>query len=316
MTETRHRPERTAIPPGRATPPGPSGPCAGPLRRSALAAAAALALGAAPARAAIEAGYDPFAAPVPSTWYEPASPAARQADRDYVAGMRPHHAGALSMSRGYLADPAAASPVLQALAHTIIRNQSFEIGLLDEVSRNLDRGPTVLSLGPWRLALQPAATEGMAQMQRFLRSPVPGPAASGGAVTGRDVQFAKAMIIHHQAALDMARAYHANPAARNGFLGLLNTDIIADQSQEIALMRLVVAAYPGDAGAVPVDPSMVHGMEGMRHAAAGQEAHEDHGAAAPAGPAPAAAPAPPRRPAPMQAPHAHAGQAGHAGHAP
>ena len=140
------------------------------LRAAALLLALAPAA-AGPARAAIEDGYDPAAAPVPSTWYVPADPAAQQTDRAYVAGMRPHHAGALSMSRDYLTDPGAGSPLLQALARGIIRNQQFEIGLLDEVSRNLDRPPLRLDLGLLELRLQPAATEGMAQLQRFLRSP-------------------------------------------------------------------------------------------------------------------------------------------------
>ncbi|TDH58431.1 DUF305 domain-containing protein [Dankookia rubra] len=281
-----------------------------------LAAAAALALLAAPARAAIEDGYDPTTAPVPSTWYAPANPAALRADRDYVAGMRPHHAGALSMSRDYLADPAARSPVLKALAAGIIRNQSFEIGLLDEVARNLALPPRVLDLGIARIALQPAATEGMGQMQRFLRSPIPGPlGAAAGPVSRRDVQYAKAMIVHHEAALEMAHGYHADPAARNGFLGLMNTDIITDQSQEIALMRRVIAAYPGDAAAVPVDPGMVHGMEGMRHAAQGApHAGAGHEAAPPAPRAePAAAPKAHRHAAPR--PRAQAAPQGHAGHA-
>ncbi|MFC7476390.1 DUF305 domain-containing protein [Dankookia sp. GCM10030260] len=276
-----------------------------PSFRTALAAAAALALLAGPARAAIEDGYDPGGAPVPSTWYAPADPAARKADRDYVAGMRPHHAGALSMSRDYLADPEARSPMLRALAAGIIRNQAFEIGLLDEVARNLALPPRVFDLGFARLAMQPAATEGMGQMQRFLRSPIPGPlGAAMGPVSLRDVQFAKAMIVHHQAALDMAHGYHADPAARNGFLGLLNTDIVTDQGQEIALMRRVIGAYPGDAAAVAVDEGMVHGMEGMRHGAA---PHADH-AAPPAEAPPAAAPhrhpAPRARPAPQHG-HAH-----------
>jgi uncharacterized protein (DUF305 family) len=286
------------------------------LRIATLAAAAGLALAATPARAAIEDGYEPGDTPVPSTWYRTADPAARKADRDYIDGMRPHHAGALSMSRDYLADPQAGSAVLKALAQAIIRNQSFEIGLLDEVARNLDQPPIVIGLGPVRLALQPMATEGLDQMRRFIRTPIPGPfAAMGGPpVTVRDVQFAKAMTIHHQAALDMARAYHADPAARNGFLHLLNTDIITDQSQEIALMRSVIAAYPGDASAVPVDPSMIHGMEGMQH---GGAAHAGHGETAmPAPPvAPQAEPAPPaRRPAtppPQAARHGHGGHAGH-----
>jgi uncharacterized protein (DUF305 family) len=238
------------------------------IRASLLLAAASLAF-AAPTLAAIEDGYDPNGAPVPTTWYEPANPASIKADRDYIAGMRPHHAGALTMSQRYLADPQASSPVLKALAQGIIRNQSFEIGLLDEVARNLDQPPLVLNLGIVRLAMQPSATEGMAQRQRFIRSPIPGPDAALGApgapVTARDVQFAKGMTIHHQAALDMARAYHANPDARNGFLGLMNVDIITDQSQEIALMRSVIAAYPGNPNTVQVDASMIHGMEGMQH---------------------------------------------------
>jgi uncharacterized protein (DUF305 family) len=247
-----------------------------------LALAAGLALVAvAPATAAIEEGYEPGGTPVPTTWYGATDPAAMKADRDYIAGMRPHHAGALTMSQDYLADPQAGSPVLKALARAIIRNQRFEIGLLDEVARNLDRPPVVLNLGIARIALQPSATEGLAQMQRFIRSPIPGPLAAlsapDAAVTARDVQFAKGMTVHHQAALDMARDYHANPAARNAFLGLMNVDIITDQSQEIALMRLVIAAYPGDAAAVRVDPSMVHGMDGMRHAG-------DHAAPASAAP--------------------------------
>ncbi len=249
-----------------------------PLRLTLAAAGLALA---APAMAAIEEGYLPGGAPVPTTWYEPANPAAQKADRDYVTGMRPHHVGALTMSQEYLADPEASSPVLKALAQAIIRNQAFEIGLLDEVSRNLDRPPIVLNLGFTRLVLQPSATEGMGQMQRFIRSPMPGPMAAltnpGAPVTARDVQFAKGMTIHHQAALEMARAYHANPAARNSFLGLMNVDIITDQTQEIALMRSVIAAYRGDPDAVQVDASMIHGMEGMHHGV-GRGRHPAHGA--------------------------------------
>ena len=72
----------------------------------------------------------------------------------------------------------------------------------------------------------------------------------------------------------------------------MNVDITTDQTQEIALMRRVIAAYPGDAAAVRVDPSMVHGMEGMRHGGHRPADHAGHSAAAPqvqAAPAAAAA---------------------------
>jgi uncharacterized protein (DUF305 family) len=235
------------------------------LPRMTLAAAGLALLAALPARAAIEEGYVPGGTPVTTTWYGRSDAAALRADRAYIRGMRPHHAGALTMARDYLADPAARSPALRRLAEAIIRNQSFEIGLLDDVARNLDRPPVRLGVGPLGIALQPMATEGVAQRQGFMRAPIPGVLDAVGPVSVRDVQFAKAMTVHHQAALDMARAYQADPAARNGFLGLLNVDIVTDQSQEIALMRAVTAAYAGDAAAIAVEPGMVHGMEGMQH---------------------------------------------------
>lgn len=79
-------------------------------------------------------------------------------------------------------------------------------------------------------------------------------------MTAQDVQFATGMTIHHQAALDMARAHQTDPAARNGLLALTNADMVTDRSREVALMRMVTAACRGDAAAVQVDPSMIHGI--------------------------------------------------------
>ncbi|WP_165585388.1 DUF305 domain-containing protein [Roseococcus sp. SYP-B2431] len=271
-----------------------------PPRSQLLAVTLAVAIGAGPALAAVEEPYQPGEAAITTTWFALRSDTAQRADRDYVAGMLPHHAGALSMSRDYLADPGRSSPLLRALARAIVANQRFEIGVLEAVARNLDAPPMRL---PFGLTLQPVATEGLTQAQRFLRAPVPSPAGHAlGPVSARDVLFAKAMTIHHEAAVQMARAYHANPAARNGFLGLMNVDIVTDQTQEIALMRVVVDAYRGDAGAIVPDPSMVHGMEGMQHAA-----HAGHGAAPAAGSAapPMAVRPPPRRPAGGPDGHAH-----------
>ncbi len=236
-----------------------------PSLRFLLAATTAcgLALAAAPAQAAVEENYASGEPPITTTWYAPVSEAAQRADREYVAGMRPHHAGALSMSREYLSDPGRSSPLLQALSRAIVANQTFEIGVLDEVGRNLDRPPVRL---PFGVKLQPVATEGLTGAQRFFKEPIPSEATySTGPVSERDVLFAKAMIMHHEGAVEMARDYHANADARNGYLGLMNVDITTDQTQEIALMRRVIAAYPGDAASVRVDPAMVHGMEGMRH---------------------------------------------------
>ncbi|WP_207537890.1 DUF305 domain-containing protein [Sabulicella rubraurantiaca] len=250
-----------------------------------------------PGHASVSEEYDPQDAAATLTWWdarilprgaEPrvAFAAAIEADRDYVRGMRPHHAGALSMSETYLRDPAARNPALRSLARAIIVNQTHEIRLLDEVARLLDEPVTTASLGIARAAVRPIGTEGLANQWRYIRAPIPNLAYVGGEVGERDVRFAKAMIIHHSAALDMARRFNVNPQARNTFLALLNVDIVTDQSQEIALMRNIVAAYPGDADLVRIDPSEIHGMEGHRemggHAAhtAPAPAH-DHGMAQP-----------------------------------
>jgi uncharacterized protein (DUF305 family) len=223
-----------------------------------------------PARAVIEEQYNQDTAGVPeTTWFIAADPAALAADREYVSGMRPHHAGALTMSRDYLADPQSSSPVLRSLAQAIIRNQTFEIALLDGVAANLQQPPIIVPLGFTTLRLQPVAHEGLAQKLRFLRSPIPsrldGLSNPAARVTARDVAFAKGMIMHHQAAVDMARAYHANRAARNGFLGLMNIDIERDQTQEIGLMQSVIRQYRGNPDDIIVDPATIAGMEGMHH---------------------------------------------------
>jgi uncharacterized protein (DUF305 family) len=259
-----------------------------------------------PATAAIEEPYRPGEAPIASTWYGLADPAEQRRDAAYIAGMRPHHAGALTMSEAYLAEPGRSSPLLQALARAIIANQHFEIGVLDAVARDL--AAPALRL-PFGVTLRPMATEGLGAVERFQRTPVPSVASNAiGPVSADDVRFAKAMIIHHEGALTMARDYHADPAARNGFLGLMNVDIIADQSQEIALMQRVIAAYRGDASRIVVTPGMVHGMEGMDHVGHAHPAPQAIAAAphvhAPA-PQPRPKPAPRPRPSAPPAHHHH-----------
>jgi uncharacterized protein (DUF305 family) len=267
--------------------------------RATLLGAAALFV-ALPASALVIEQVNPERGPVLSTQFVRANPVAQQVDREYVAGMRPHHAGALTMSRDYLANPGRSSPLLQQLSRAIAANQVFEIAVLDEVLRNLDQ-PAVSIFG---VRVQPVATENMGGERRFFKTPIPSPFSwSVGPVSVEDVRFAKAMIIHHEGAVEMARDYHRNPNARNPFLHLMNTDVITDQTQEIALLRMIIAAFPGDAGQVEVPESMVHGMEGMSHGAhgAGHRGHAVPAASAPVAAAPAAVPSP-------------AGGAAHAGH--
>lgn len=220
----------------------------------------AVALYAMPASAAVEPNYDPGKPPVTTPWYAAQTAAQRQADLDFIKGMRPHHAGALTMSRDYLASAQAGDISLKKLAKGIIHNQTFEIGMLDRVEELVAK--PIYNGIPRQIAEQ-----GLAQKQRFVRAPMPGPFFKGAApVTADDVRFAKAMIVHHQGALDMARAYLGDAEANNKYLRLLCLDILLDQKQEIDFLNRVIARYPGNPDEVKIDPSMIHGMEGMHHA--------------------------------------------------
>lgn len=234
-----------------------------------------LLLAAAPALAAVEPDYDPSKPAVTNPWYAAQGAAERQADLDFIKGMRPHHAGALTMSDEYLKDKGAANTQLLQLAKGIIHNQEFEIGMLDRVSELVGKPVDDAKGREYRQV----AEQGLAQKRRFVRAPMPGPLFAGNReVSRRDVQFAKAMIVHHRGALDMAKEYLANPAAANRYLRLLCVDILTDQKQEIDFMNAVISRYPGNPDEVKIDPSMIHGMEGMDHG--GNGAHHDGGKAA------------------------------------
>jgi uncharacterized protein (DUF305 family) len=71
------------------------------------------------------------------------------------------------------------------------------------------------------------------------------------------------MMMHHQAAVDMARSYNADPKAANRIIKRLNFDIMVDQNNEIAFLDRMLDRYPGDPNAVEVD-EMIPGMEHMQ----------------------------------------------------
>lgn len=204
-------------------------------------------------------------------------PAVVKADLDYVGGMREHHAGALTMSEEYLTK--GKNPILRSMAGAIITNQRYEIAVLEEVRRRVEQPPKVLiDFGATKLVRRPVATEGLEHQLAYLKAPPPTVLdlwTKRGAVDEYDVRWAKAMIAHHRGALDMARAYNADPNGENAFLRTMNYDIVQDQTYEIGLLESVIDRYPGDATAIKLDPSMVHGMSmhggyrAMNHGAVG-----------------------------------------------
>lgn len=210
------------------------------------------------ARAELEPDYNPEMSPGAAPWYEDVSVASQKRDLNFITGMRPHHAGALSMSKEYLANKNAQNRALRHMAKAIMHNQQFEIGMLDTVEGLLKKVTPPASRAQ-------VAIKGLAQAQKFQRMPSLSAAQDAGNVSKEDVRFAKAMVIHHQGAVDMCRDYHADKSVRNGYLGLFCVDVIRDQTREINYMNRIVSHYKGNPDDVKIDPSMVHGMDGMMH---------------------------------------------------
>jgi uncharacterized protein (DUF305 family) len=198
-------------------------------------------------------------------------PALIRADLDYAAAMKRHHEGAVTMSTDYLLDPRGTNPILRKMARGIIANQRFEIAVLDDIGRRAAAEPkTVLDLGFARIVRRPAGVDGLEHEWQFVKREPPGlvdlALAPELESSERDVKFAKEMMMHHQAALDMASDYNADPQATNLILRRLNLDIITDQSYEIGFLQQIVDRFPGDPASVPID-DMIPGMEGMHHGA-------------------------------------------------
>lgn len=225
----------------------------------------------APALAQVEGSYTHEHDRVSTPWYIANTAQSQAADLAFIEHMRPHHAGALSMSIEYLADPNAQNARLQQLARGIMHNQEFEIAVMDMIE-GYQQGARADG------SIEQVAEKDMAQKLVFWRAPMPGPLDrfyGDAGVSARDVQFAKAMIIHHEGALVMARDYLDGPS-RNGYLRLLCLDILRDQANEIAYMHSIIDLYDGDADAVEISADMIHGMEGMEHMLPGYEGGHAH----------------------------------------
>lgn len=187
-------------------------------------------------------------------------------DLKYLDEMSEHHRGAVRMSATYLDDPSGANPLLRRMASAIIYNQQFEIGWMQDIRGRLAEGAKeVIRIGDQRLVMVPQGLTGMEHRRRFKPAPIlsardairaPKP------VSEFDVMFAKGMKMHHQMALDMARAYNDDPNGGNRVIREINLGILADQAVEIGILDDVISAYDGDPDAVDI-PSEMHEMMGM-----------------------------------------------------
>lgn len=201
-------------------------------------------------------------------WYENMNKHNAMVDLEFIKGMRPHHAGALSMSNEYLVNQESSNKALKALAKGIIHNQKFEIHVLDHVESLLNNA-TLMKTPQKTLVAQ----KGQAQKLKFQRMPVPLVFDTKN-VAAEDVRFAKAMIIHHEGALVACDGYLANPNAVNGYLRGLCRDILRDQRNEINFMNAIIEHFDGNPADIKTDSSMIHGME--HHSMHGGDGHHMH----------------------------------------
>lgn len=229
-----------------------------------------------PAFAHLEKDYDSGEPLATTPWYECMTSENIKTDLDFIEGMRPHHAGALKMAEEYFKSKGGTSARLHELVNSIVKNQSFEIKVMDHMKDILKSAPK-----SGEKQMMQVAELGLAQNWKFAHTPPPAYNAQDplehDIVSKRDVAFAKGMITHHEGALDMCRDYLGNPASNNGYMELLCQDILTSQSQEIALMHDIISEYPGDAD--KVKPSKIYGMEHMmhgKHKMKGMAGHEHH----------------------------------------
>jgi uncharacterized protein (DUF305 family) len=184
-------------------------------------------------------------------------------DRDFVAMMVPHHQAAIAMVQAELLY--GRNQTLLRIAQQIVVEQQQEIAAM-RLAVGEAASPTWVAEAaktpPGAPASDRAANIGLeapylhatvAAVDRMMADMTPKPTADV------DNDFVAMMEPHHQGAIDMAKAELRY--GRNQPLKAIAQEIIIDQTQEIALMRLAVkaplpqpqsspTAIPGDAGSV------------------------------------------------------------------
>lgn len=156
---------------------------------------------------------------------------------DFLDGMIPHHEAAIAMAESYL-NHGGDQEKLKPLAEDIITAQKSEITQMkDMLKRITDSGKTDLeAAGAYREAYQK-------MMTGHHDGHNPGDHMSGsgntsGASGTIDTAFAEGMIMHHQMAVDMAKAILDNTDEQDVLT--LARQIIDAQEEEISLMQEVL----------------------------------------------------------------------------
>lgn len=147
---------------------------------------------------------------------------------NFLAGMIPHHEGAIVMAQYELQH--GKNDEMKTLAKSIIAEQTREIKLMKKLLSNFKTCPANEKITQQYQKAMAATMEPM--MKNF-------PAAQISAEKNPDRAFALAMVPHHQAAVDMAKVilqYSRDPQVTK-----LAKEIIASQEKEIQQMNTFLA---------------------------------------------------------------------------
>jgi uncharacterized protein (DUF305 family) len=186
-------------------------------------------------------------------------------DHDFVSMMIPHHQGAIDMAEAELRY--GHNQLLLRISQEIVVEQLQEIAAMrvaigEKVSpyeavlaASVPGAAAPVAPAPWTAGTlsvtseAPFLKENDADMTKMMNDMTIKP-------TGQiDRDFVAMMVPHHQGAIDMAQAELRY--GHNAQLRRIAQEIIVDQMQEIALMRLAVGETLPPSVASPTDPSPV-----------------------------------------------------------
>jgi uncharacterized protein (DUF305 family) len=147
------------------------------------------------------------------------TPFTGKADLDFVAGMMPHHQGAIDMAKVVL--KFGKDPEIKKLAEGVVAAQEGEITLMKDWLAKTDQAALPVSEDS-----RTANEQAMITMMKDMTVPLTGDA---------DVDFVKGMILHHQGAVDMAKA--ALQFAKDPAILKLASNVVSAQEGEMTVMK-------------------------------------------------------------------------------
>ena len=167
------------------------------------------------------------------------------ADADFMRGMIHHHAQAVLMAKWAPTHDAGAD--LRRLAERIVVAQQDEIAMMQNWLKEKGEPVPEPSPGPMRMRMPDGTTHDMLMPGMLTEAELKQLDAARGVEFDR--LFLTFMIRHHEGALDMVEQLFASKgAAQDEDTFRLASDVFADQTTEIRVMKEMLAARPSPSG--------------------------------------------------------------------